>query len=297
MRNVPLAPDIDARVLARGTPGFSGADLANLVNEAALLAARRNKRMVTQAEFEDAKDKVMMGAERRSMVMNQEELRNTAYHEAGHAIVGLAVPYDPLHKVTIIPRGRALGVTMNLPDSDRHSYTKEWCESRLAVLFGGREAELILGGEKNVTNGAVGDIQMATSLARAMVMEWGMSEKLGRVRYGANEQEVFLGHSVTQSKNLSEETASLIDLETRSLIHAGEAKAKKILAKQRAGLHAVAKALLEYETLSGEEVKLVLAGKPLNRDDDGTKRSTNRNTPVVPRTGKRAGGLEPQPQS
>jgi cell division protease FtsH len=296
MRNVPLAPDIDPKVIARGTPGFSGADLANLVNEAALLAARRNKRMVTQAEFEDAKDKVMMGAERRSLVMNPAELKNTAYHEAGHAIVGLSVPYDPLHKVTIIPRGRALGVTMNLPDGDRHSYTKEWCESRLAVLFGGREAELILGGEKNVTNGAVGDIQMATSLARAMVMEWGMSDKLGRVRYGANEQEVFLGHSVTQSKNLSEDTAKLIDLETRNLIQVGEAKAKKILTKYRTGLHAVANALLEYETLSGEEVKKVLAGEKLNRDEPPKSRPTT-NTPSVPRTGKRAGGLEPQTQA
>ena len=296
MKNVPLAPDIDAKVIAKGTPGFSGADLANLVNEAALLAARRNKRMVTQAEFEDAKDKVMMGAERRSLVMNPAELKNTAYHEAGHAIVGLQVPYDPLHKVTIIPRGRALGVTMNLPDGDRHSYSKEWCESRLAVLFGGREAELILGGEKNVTNGAVGDIQMATSLARAMVMEWGMSDKLGRVRYGNNEQEVFLGHSVTQSKNLSEDTAKLIDLETRNLIQAGEAKAKKILTKYRDGLHSVAKALLEFETLSGEDVKLVLAGGKINRDEPPKTRPTS-STPTVPRTGKRAGGLEPQTQA
>ena len=298
MRNVPLAPDIDAKVLARGTPGFSGADLANLVNEAALLAARRNKRMVTQAEFEDAKDKVMMGAERRSLVMSPAELKNTAYHEAGHAVVGLAVPYDPLHKVTIIPRGRALGVTMNLPDGDRHSYSKEFCESRLAVLFGGREAELILGGEKNVTNGATGDIQMATSLARSMVMEWGMSDRLGRVRYGANEQEVFLGHSVTQSKNLSEETARLIDEETRNMIQSAEARAKKILAKQRQGLHDVAQALLEFETLTGEEVKTILAGKKINRDDAGGGRKVEVATPSVPRAGsKRAGGLEPQPQS
>ncbi len=296
MKNVPLAPDIDAKVLARGTPGFSGADLANLVNEAALLAARRNKRMVTQSEFEDAKDKVMMGAERRSLVMNPEELLNTAYHEAGHAIVGIMVPYDPLHKVTVVPRGRALGLTMNLPAGDRHSYTVEWCESRLAVLFGGREAELIHGGEKNVTNGAVGDIQMATSLARAMVMEWGMSERLGRVRYGANEQEVFLGHSVTQSKNLSEETARLIDEETRGLILRGEAKAKKILAKYRKGLHDVAAALVQYETLSGDEVKLILDGKSLDREDKPKARPTVSSTPSVPRAGKRAGGLEPQTQ-
>ena len=298
MKNVPLAPDVDAKVLARGTPGFSGADLANLVNEGALLAARRNKRVVTQAEFEDAKDKVMMGAERRSLVMSEEEKRNTAYHEAGHAIVGLIVPYDPLHKVTIVPRGRALGVTMNLPDGDRHSRTREWCESRLAVLFGGRESELILGGAKNVTNGAVGDIQMATSLARTMVMEWGMSEKLGRVRYGANEQEVFLGHSFTQSKNLSEETAKLIDIETRKLIADGEAKAKKILAKYRKALHDVAKNLIEFETLNGEEVKLIMAGKKIKRDDPPATKAEPP-TPIVPRTAKPRlpVALEPQTQS
>jgi cell division protease FtsH len=302
MRNVPLAPDIDPKTIARGTPGFSGADLANLVNEAALLAARRNKRIVTQAEFEDAKDKVMMGAERRSMVMSEEERRNTAYHEAGHAIVGLSVPYDPLHKVTIIPRGRALGVTMNLPEGDRHSRTREWCEARLAVLFGGREAELILGGEKNVTNGATGDIQMATQLARAMVMEWGMSDKLGRVRYNGNEQEVFLGHSVTQTKNISDETAKLIDDEIRALISAGEAAAKKILHKRRNDLHTLAKALLEYETLSGEEVKLILEGKPLNREEEQAKKKTNKPSSAVPTTGGSrrgrgaAGEMEPQPQ-
>jgi cell division protease FtsH len=303
MRNVPLAPDIDAKTIARGTPGFSGADLANLVNEAALLAARRNKRIVTQSEFEDAKDKVMMGAERRSLVMSEEERRNTAYHEAGHAIVGLMVPYDPLHKVTIIPRGRALGVTMNLPEGDRHSRTREWCEARLAVLFGGREAELILGGEKNVTNGATGDIQMATQLARAMVMEWGMSDKLGRVRYNGNEQEVFLGHSVTQTKNISDETAKLIDQEIRGLITTGEASAKKILGKRRSDLHALAKALLEYETLSGEEVKLILDGKPINRDEEAAKKKTNKPSSAVPTAGggKRgrssAGEMEPQPQT
>jgi cell division protease FtsH len=300
MKNVPLAPDVEAKTIARGTPGFSGADLANLVNEAALLAARRNKRIVTQSEFEDAKDKVMMGAERRSLVMSEEERRNTAYHEAGHAIVGLTVPYDPLHKVTIIPRGRALGVTMNLPEGDRHSRTREWCESRLSVLFGGREAELILGGEKNVTNGATGDIQMATQLARAMVTEWGMSEKLGRVRYSGNEQEVFLGHSVTQSKNVSESTADLIDLEVRRLIQDGEASAKSILKKRRNDLHVLAKALLEYETLSGEDVARVLKGETLDRDDKPQKKPDASST--VPRAGSRrgsagSGGFEPQPQS
>jgi cell division protease FtsH len=296
MKDKPLAPDIDAKVLARGTPGFSGADLANLCNEAALLAARRNKRIITQAEFEDAKDKVMMGAERKSMVMSEEERRNTAYHEAGHALVGLNVNYDPLHKVTIVPRGRALGLTMNLPDGDRYSRTRQWCESRMAVLFGGREAELILGGEKNVTNGAMGDIQMATSLGRSMVTEWGMSDKLGRVRYSANEQEVFLGHSVTQSKNVSESTAQIIDEEVRSLVLTGEATAKSILKKKRADLHTIANALLEFETLSGEDVAALLRGEKLNRDDTQPKKS-DQGTPSVPRAGAKrgkAGGLEPQ---
>ena len=300
MRKSPVAPDVDAKTIARGTPGFSGADLANLVNEAALLAARRNKRLVTQSEFEDAKDKVMMGAERRSMVMSEEEKRNTAYHEAGHAIVGLVVPYDPLHKVTIIPRGRALGVTMNLPEGDRYSRTRQWCEARLAVLFGGREAEIILGGPDNVTNGATGDIQMATQLARAMVMEWGMSDTLGRVRYNGNEQEVFLGHSVTQTKFISDETAKLIDEEIRRLIHDGEAKAKKILTENLDKLHDVAKALLDLETISGDEVKAIMAGdKIVRRDDDGSKGSAGPAVPNAGRTRPReepgTGGMEPQP--
>ena len=300
MKKVPVAPDVDPKTISRGTPGFSGADLANLVNEAALLAARRNKRLVTQREFEDAKDKVMMGAERRSMVMSEEEKRNTAYHEAGHAIVGLCVPYDPLHKVTIIPRGRALGVTMNLPEGDRYSRTREWCEARLAVLFGGREAEIILGGEKNVTNGATGDIQMATQLARAMIMEWGMSDKLGRVRYNGNEQEVFLGHSVTQTKHISDETAKLIDEEIRGLIQAGEEKARSILTEKIDGLHAVAKALLEFETISGEEVKTVLRGEKIERrDDDNSKSSAISAVPPSGRSRPREepgpGGMEPQP--
>jgi cell division protease FtsH len=302
MRKVPLAPDVDPKVIARGTPGFSGADLANLVNEAALLAARRNKRIVTQLEFEDAKDKVMMGAERRSLVMTEEERRNTAYHEAGHAIVGLCVPYDPLHKVTIIPRGRALGVTMNLPEQDRYSRTRRWCEARLAVLFGGREAEIILGGPENVTNGATGDIQMATQLARAMIMEWGMSDALGRVRYNGNEQEVFLGHSVTQTKNISDDTAKLIDEEMRLLITTGEETARRILHEKMDGLHAVAQALLEFETLSGDEVAAVLRGEKINRkdDDEASKGPVGSAVPTAGRARPReepgpGGGLEPQP--
>ena len=300
MKKVPLAPDVDAKTIARGTPGFSGADLANLVNEAALLAARRNKRLVTQREFEDSKDKVMMGAERRSMVMTEEEKTLTAYHEAGHAVVGLHMPqHDPLHKVTIIPRGRALGVTMNLPERDRLSYSKQFCTSRMASVFGGREAEILIFGPDNVTNGASGDIQQATRLARAMVMEWGMSEKLGRVRYSGNEQEVFLGHSVTQTINMSDETAKLVDQEIRGLIEDGERTARTILTEHINDLHTVAKALLEFETLSGEDVDRVLKGLPIIRDqsDEGP---TGPAVPVAGKTkpkrgGEPSGGLEPQP--
>jgi cell division protease FtsH len=265
LRKVPLAPDVDPRVLARGTPGFSGADLANLVNEAALLAARRGKRVVTMHELEDAKDKVMMGAERRSMAMTEEEKKLTAYHEAGHALVGLNVPqHDPLHKVTIIPRGRALGLTMNLPEQDRLSYTRQYCVSRLASMFGGREAEIQIFGPENVTNGATGDIQQATQLARAMIMEWGMSDKLGRVRYRSNEQEVFLGHSVAQSTNMSGDTARLIDAEVRQLIEDGEQTARRILTEKRDQLEIIAKGLLEYETLTGDEVVGLIKGiKPI----------------------------------
>src|SRR5947208_791082 len=219
MRKVPLAPDVDPRVIARGTPGFSGADLANLVNEAALLAARRNKRLVTQAEFEDSKDKVMMGAERRSMIMTEEEKLATAYHEGGHALVNILVlGNDPLHKVTIIPRGRALGVTMSLPERDKLSYSKQWCEARIATMFGGRIAEQLIYGEDHLNTGAASDIMQATELARRMVTEWGMSEKLGPLRYNENQQEVFLGHAITQRQNMSEDTAKLIDEEIRRIV-------------------------------------------------------------------------------
>lgn len=303
MRKVPLAPDVDARVIARGTPGFSGADLANLVNEAALMAARSNKSTVSMADFEGAKDKVMMGAERRSMVMTEREKELTAYHEAGHALVSLNVPQsDPLHKVTIIPRGRALGVTMNLPERDKYSITKTELESRLAMMFGGRIAEELIFGAENVTTGASNDIMQATNLARRMVTEFGMSEKLGRVRYTANEQEVFLGHSVTQSKNLSENTAHVIDEEVRRLIDEGEKKAHHILTTKMTDLHTIAKALLEYETLSGDEIDALLAGKPIQRGDDSTPPAAKANT----QSGKRSSvpssadvpmGMDPTPQA
>ena len=304
VRKVPLAPDVDLKVIARGTPGFSGADLANLVNEGALLAARRGKRVVTQHEFEDAKDKVMMGAERRSMVMTEEEKRNTAYHEAGHAIVGMNMPsHDPLHKVTIIPRGRALGLTMSLPERDPLSHTKQWCVARLASVFGGREAELLIFGPDYVTTGATGDIQQATGLARAMVMEWGMSDKLGRIRYRDNQEEVFLGHSVSRAQNISQETAQLIDAEIRRLITEGEETARRILTERIDQLHTLAKGLLEYETLSGQEVRDLFNGKPPVREFTTTEDTPKRRS-AVPTTGTRTprkdpdlGGMEPAPST
>ncbi|KAI94197.1 ATP-dependent zinc metalloprotease FtsH [Rhodomicrobium vannielii ATCC 17100] len=303
VRKVPLAPDVDLKVIARGTPGFSGADLANLVNEAALLAARRSKRVVTQHEFEDAKDRVMMGAERRSMAMTEEEKRLTAYHEAGHALVSIfAAGNDPLHKVTIIPRGRALGVTFNLPERDRYSMKKHEMEAYLAMVFGGRIAEDLIFGPENVTTGATNDIKQATNMARAMVTEYGMSDKLGRIRYRDNQEEVFLGHSVARSQNMSQETAQLIDSEIRRLIDEGEQHARSILTEHLEDLHTLAKGLLEYETLSGQEVRDLLNGKPPVREftmkEDQPKRRS-----AVPTTGGRAprkddlGGMEPQPST
>ena len=271
MRKVPLGGDVEARVIARGTPGFSGADLANLVNEAALMAARANKTTVGMREFESAKDKVMMGAERRSMAMTDDEKRLTAYHEAGHALVGLNMPQsDPLHKITIIPRGRALGVTMNLPERDKYGLTLTELTSKIAMMFGGRVAEEIIFGKDNVTTGASSDIQQATGLARRMIMEFGMSDKLGRVRYSSNEQEVFLGHSVSQQQNMSEATAMLIDGEVRRMIEEGEMKAREILNTKIEDLHLISKALLEFETLSGEEVAALLRGETIVRTEDNS---------------------------
>ncbi len=296
LRKVPLAPDVDPRTIARGTPGFSGADLANLVNEGALLAARRGKRVVAMGELEDAKDKVMMGAERRSMAMTDDEKKLTAYHEAGHALVGMYVPqHDPLHKVTIIPRGRALGLTMNLPEQDKLSYTRQYCVSKIASMFGGREAEVLVFGPENVTNGATSDIQQATRMARAMIMEWGMSEKLGRVRYRANEQEVFLGHSVAQSNNMSEETAKLIDGEVRVLIENGEQTARNILTEHRDQLDLIAKGLLEYETLSGDEVANLLKGIAPIRTPYDEPAPTRGEGPSVPAVGKPRPSAGPGP--
>ena len=301
MRKVPLAPDVDPSVIARGTPGFSGADLANLINEAALLAARIGKRVVTMQEFEDAKDKVMMGAERRSMVMTEDEKKLTAYHEAGHALVGLKVPkYDPLHKVTIIPRGRALGITMSLPERDRLSYSKLELESKLAVMYGGRVAEELVFGKENVTTGAGNDIQQATSWARRMVTEFGFSDKLGRLRYSDNEEEIFLGHSVTRQKNVSDKTAALIDEEVRRLIDEAEKTARVILTKDRKELEIIAKALLEYETLTGDEVNALLRGETIIRPEDEPPGESGHKS-SVPSAGKSkkdkgASGMDPEPQ-
>jgi len=262
MRKVPLADDVNPSIIARGTPGFSGADLANLVNEAALFAARANKKLVTMDDFERAKDKIMMGAERKSMVMNEKEKRLTAYHEAGHAIVGLSVPdHDPVHKVTIIPRGRALGVTLFLPEEDRYSYSKQRLESQISSLFGGRIAEELIFGPEHVTTGASNDIQRATELARNMVTKWGLSEKLGPLTYMEEEGEVFLGHSVTQHKNVSDETFHIIDGEIRALVDRNYARSKKILTDNLDKLHMMADALMKYETIDSKQIADIMAGR------------------------------------
>ncbi len=303
MRKVPLAPDVEAKVIARGTPGFSGADLANLVNEAALLAARKGRRMVTMAEFEEAKDKVLMGSERRSMVMSEEEKRLTAYHEAGHALVGLHVDgCDPLHKVTIIPRGRALGVTMSLPERDRYTYSLFELKAKIAMMFGGRIAEELIFGKDKVTTGASNDIKEATNLARRMITEYGFSEKLGPLRYEDNQEEVFLGHSVSQHKNVSDATAKVIDEEIRKLVEGGEAEARRVLEKHIDELHILGKGLLEYETLSGDEVQQLLGGGEIDRgdmDDDAPSDRARSSVPSSGAAGKKdrpSGGFEPEPQ-
>ena len=268
MRKTPLADGVEPRVIARGTPGFSGADLANLVNEAALLAARKGRRTVSMAEFEEAKDKVMLGSERRSMVMTDEEKRLTAYHEAGHAVVALHCPAsDPIHKATIIPRGRALGMVMRLPEGDRISLARDKIYADLRVACGGRIAEELIFGDDKVTTGASSDIRMATDMARRMVTEWGMSDKLGFLAYSADEQEVFLGRSVSQQKNMADSTASIIDSEVRRIVDEAYDVATKILKKHNDELERLAQGLLEYETLDGEEIKIIVEGGTLVRKD------------------------------
>jgi cell division protease FtsH len=272
MRKVPISEDVRPSLIARGTPGFSGADLANLVNEAALFAARANKRLVDMEDLEKAKDKIMMGTERRSMVMKEEEKRLTAYHEAGHAIVGRLVPsHDPVYKVSIIPRGRALGVTMFLPEEDRYSHSKEHLESQISSLFGGRIAEELIFGREKVTTGASNDIKRATDLARAMVTKWGLSEKLGPLTYLEEEEEVFLGRSVTQHKNVSDDTAHAIDEEIRAVIDRNYQRTRDILVDNLDKLHTMADALMRYETIDSEQIDDIMAGRtprpPHNWDD------------------------------
>ena len=286
IKKIKVSPKFDSKIIARGTPGFSGADLANLVNEAALLAARKNKRMVTLEDFESAKDKVMMGAEKRSMVMSEDEKKLTAYHEAGHAVATLHSPAsDPIHKATIIPRGRALGMVMRLPEKDQLSMRKDQMKAHLLIATGGRIAEEMIFGKDKITNGAASDIQMVTNLSKKMITEWGMSEKLGRLRYNNDSEEVFLGHSVAQSKNLSDSTAKLIDEEVRYLAEEAEINCKKILQENIEELHIVAKGLLEYETLSGDEIKDLIKGIKPTRDEFDDINTPKNTSPSVPKTG------------
>ncbi|WP_417310669.1 ATP-dependent zinc metalloprotease FtsH [Devosia sp.] len=304
VRKVPLAPDVDLKVLARGTPGFSGADLMNLVNEGALLAARRNKRFVTMAEFEDAKDKLMMGAERRTLSMTEDDKKLTAYHEAGHALLAIKMEAsDPIHKATIVPRGRALGMVMRLPERDQVSLTRRKAYADLAVAMGGRVAEEEIFGHDKVTSGASADIKMATSLARAMATEWGMSDKLGPLLYGDNQDEMFLGRSMMQkSVHLSDDTQQLVDAEVKRFVEEGYDKAQSVIREHIDDLHAIAKALIEYETLTGDEIRGLMDGQPPIRpvDTDPPNKATG-----VPSAGKPArrrpdskpgGAPEPQPE-
>ena len=302
MRKVPLASDVDPKVIARGTPGFSGADLANLVNEAALLAARLGKRVVSAGDFDYARDKVMMGTERRSMVMSEAEKRMTAYHEAGHALCSLHEPDStPIHKATIIPRGRALGMVQYLPEADRISFSKSQMLTMLVTAMGGRAAEEVIFGPDKVSDGASGDIQQATKIARAMVTQLGMSDKLGMVQYGDNNQEVFLGHSVTQTRNVSEHTAQLIDTEVKDLIDRAYSRARSILTENIEEVHRLARGLLEHETLSSDEIRTVLRGEPIIRKPPEEPTPETRRA-SVPTAGRPAAppagggpGLAPQP--
>ena len=299
IKKISVAPDVDIRTIARGTPGFSGADLANIVNEAALLAARKNKKIVTMVDFEEAKDKVMMGSERRSLVMSREEKELTAYHEGGHAVVALnQSASDPIHKATIIPRGRALGMVMRLPERDQLSLPREKMLADITVAMGGRVAEEIIFGDKKVTSGASSDIEMATKMARNMVTKFGMSEKLGPLQYGENEEEVFLGRSVQRHQNVSEETAKLIDSEIRQIVDSCYDLAKKILNEKIDDLHALAKGLIEYETLNGDEITTLLKEGKIDRSNP--EEEINNAGPSVPKSGKSAPvgpSFKPKPQT
>ncbi|URW75021.1 ATP-dependent zinc metalloprotease FtsH [Sphingomonas donggukensis] len=299
MKKVPVAPDVDARTIARGTPGMAGADLANLVNEAALMAARLGKRLVSMAQFELAKDRVIMGTEWKSLVMTDDEKRMTAYHEAGHAVVRVHTPAsDPIHKATIIPRGGALGMVVSMPERDNYSYHRDKMFADLATVMGGRVAEELIFGHEKVSSGASGDIKQATKLARAMVTQWGMSEKLGMLMYEEQQGETFLGYSQTQRHNISNETALAIDSEIRALVDGGYDKAKQVLSDNIEHLHRVAKALLEFETLTGDEIKRLVAGEDIDRDAPGAAATT---VPVsgtsIPKTRRPKGPFgSPAPQ-
>ena len=296
LKNIKVSPKFDSKIIARGTPGFTGADLANLVNEAALLAARKNKRLVTQEDFEEAKDKVLLGAERRSMVMTDEEKKLTAYHEAGHAVATLHCPEsDPIYKSSIIPTGMALGYVMRLPEKDELNKRFDKLKADFIIAMGGRIAEEMIFGKEKITSGAAGDIQSVTYWAKKMITEWGMSETLGKIRYYNDSEEVFLGHSVTQSKNVSDATAKLIDEEIRKIVDEADKKCRKILNDNINELHIVAKGLLEFETLSGDEIKDLIKGVRPSRDDfdndpDSIKPSTATSVP------KTSGKISPQPQ-
>ena len=299
IKKISVAPDVDIRTIARGTPGFSGADLANIVNESALLAARKNKKIVTMVDFEEAKDKVMMGSERRSLVMSQDEKELTAYHEGGHAIVAINQPAsDPIHKATIIPRGRALGMVMRLPERDQLSMAREKMLADITVAMGGRVAEEIIFGDDKVTSGASSDIEMATKMARNMVTKYGMSEKLGPLQYSENEEEVFLGRSVQKHQNVSEDTARLIDSEIRIIVDTCYDLARKILTEKINDLHALAKGLIEYETLNGDEILSLLKDGKIDRPNP--EEEINNAGPSVPKSGKPSTvvpGFKPKPQT
>ena len=291
-KKISMAPDVDIRTIARGTPGFSGADLANIVNESALLAARKNKKIVTMVDFEEAKDKVMMGSERRSLVMSQDEKELTAYHEGGHAIVTLNQPAsDPIHKATIIPRGRALGMVMRLPERDQLSMSREKMLADITVAMGGRVAEEIIFGDEKVTSGASSDIEMATKMARNMVTKYGMSDKLGTIQYGENEEEVFLGRSVQKHQNVSEETAKVIDSEIRGIVDTCYENARKILKDKINDLHVMAKGLIEYETLSGDEITELLRDGKISRPDPEVEIKNAGSS--VPKSGKTSSPISP----
>jgi cell division protease FtsH len=292
---VPIADNVKPNVIARGTPGFSGADLANLVNEAALFAARSNKRLVEMEEFEKAKDKIMMGTERKSMVMTEEEKKLTAYHEAGHAIVGRLVPnHDPVYKVSIIPRGRALGVTMFLPENDRLSYSKQTLESKISTMFGGRISEELIFGPESVTNGASQDIKQATDIARSMVTKWGLSDRLGPLTYGEDDSEVFLGHTVTQHKLVSDETAHMIDEEIRSLINRNYARAEGLLKENIGILQNMAEALLKYETLDSDQLDDIMAGKKPRPPKDWSDNGSSQDQPENKDNNVKVSSLKPK---